>query len=62
MLRIVLSVFATCALLASARAGDAAAAPRMIADVSYLAPDRAEKLDLYLPAAPTKGTLSRALV
>ena len=62
MLRIVFSVFATCAFLALARAGDAAGAPRMVADVSYLAPDRAEKLDLYLPAAPTKGTLSRAVV
>ena len=62
MLRIVLTVFATCALLALARAGEAAAAPRMVADVSYLAPDRAEKLDLYLPATPAKGALSRAVV
>jgi len=31
-------------------------------DVSYLAPDRTEKLDLYLPAEPVAGKLSPALV
>ncbi len=31
------------------------AAARMVADVAYLAPDRAEKLDLYLPATPVPG-------
>lgn len=32
-----------------------AAPARMVANVAYLAPDRAEKLDLYLPATPAQG-------
>ncbi len=36
---------------------------RMVANVPYLAPDRAEKLDLYLPATPAPGApLSPAVV
>lgn len=47
----------------AARAAESvAAAPRMIPDLAYLAPDRAEKLDLYLPVAPAKGKLSPAVV
>jgi acetyl esterase/lipase len=47
----------------AARAAESvAAAPRMIPDLAYLAPDRAEKLVLYLPVAPAKGKLSPAVV
>lgn len=47
----------------AARAAEAVAAvPRMIPDLAYLAPDRAEKLDLYLPVAPAKGKRSPAVV
>lgn len=47
----------------AARAAESVAAvPRMLPDLAYLAPDRAEKLDLYLPVAPTKGKLSPAVV
>jgi acetyl esterase/lipase len=35
---------------------------RVLSDVSYLASDRTEKLDLYQPAAPAEGKLSPALV
>ena len=45
--------------------GSAAAAepaPRVTTEVAFLAPDRAEKLDLYLPAPPAAGQLSPALV
>ena len=50
-------------LCVAARAAESvAAAPRMIPDLAYLAPDRAEKLDLYLPVAPAKGKLSPAVV
>lgn len=37
-------------------------APRVTTDVAYLAPDRKEKLDLYLPTPPPAGKLSPALV
>ena len=37
-------------------------APRVIKDVAFLASDRAEKLDVYLPAAPAEGKLSPAVV
>jgi acetyl esterase/lipase len=40
----------------------AESAVRITADVAFLASDRVEKLDLYLPAQPPKGTLSPALV
>lgn len=40
----------------------AESAVRITTDVAFLAPDRAEKLDLYLPVQPPKGTLSPALV
>ena len=47
----------------AARAAESVAAvPRMLPDLAYLAPDRAEKLDLYLPVAPAKGKLSPAVV
>jgi len=35
---------------------------RVTRDVAFLAPDRKEKLDLYLPAEPAVGNLSPALV
>jgi acetyl esterase/lipase len=40
----------------------AESAPRVLKDVSFLAPDRAEKLDVYLPAALPAGTLAPAVV
>lgn len=40
----------------------AAADVRVIPEVAFLAPDRAEKLDVYLPATPPAGRLSPALV
>lgn len=46
----------------AARAAEPAAAPRMVADVTYLAPERPEKLDLYLPATPADGKLSPGFV
>lgn len=49
-------------VFAAALAAEPAAAPRVVADVAYLAPDRAEKLDLYLPAPPAAGKLSPAVV
>lgn len=45
-----------------ARAAETVATARMVADVTYLTPDRAEKLDLYLPVPPTDGKLSPAVV
>jgi acetyl esterase/lipase len=38
------------------------AAPKVIKDVAFLAPGRAEKLDVYLPAPPPAGKLSPAVV
>jgi acetyl esterase/lipase len=38
------------------------AAPRVELDVTFLTPDRKEKLDLYLPAPPPAGKLSPAVV
>lgn len=46
--------------LSFARAADPS--PRVMVDVAYLPPDRAEKLDLYLPTPPPAGKLSPALV
>ena len=40
----------------------AAAAPKVIKDVAFLAPGRAEKLDVYLPPPPPAGKLSPAVV
>lgn len=48
----------TLALLGAARAGEI----RFIADVPFLAPDRTEKLDLFLPAPPPDGKISPAVV
>ena len=42
--------------------GAAESAPRVLKDVTFLAPDRAEKLDVYLPAALPQGTLAPAVV
>jgi acetyl esterase/lipase len=36
--------------------------PRVTTDLPFLAPDRAEKLDIYLPDTPPMGTLSPAVV
>jgi len=38
------------------------AAPRIERDVAFLAPGRAEKLDIYFPAPPAAGKLSPAVV
>lgn len=49
--------------LALARAdGGAALSSRELPDVAFLAPDRKEKLDLYLPTEPAAGTGSPAVV
>ena len=45
-----------------ASAAETGTMARVITDVVYLAPTRAEKLDLYLPAPPAEGMLSPALV
>jgi acetyl esterase/lipase len=37
-------------------------APRVTTDLAFLAPERTEKLDLYLPEPPAAGKLSPALV
>jgi acetyl esterase/lipase len=44
------------------RAAEKVATARMVVDVTYLAPDRADKLDLYLPVPPAQGKLSPAVV
>ncbi|NBQ59169.1 MAG: alpha/beta hydrolase [Opitutaceae bacterium] len=36
--------------------------PRVLKDLTFLAPNRAEKLDVYLPATLTAGTLAPAVV
>lgn len=53
-----------CLLAASAvsLANAAESALRVTKDLAFLAPDRAEKLDLYLPADPPPGKRSPALV
>jgi acetyl esterase/lipase len=51
-------LFAIC--LVSLRGADPAV--RVTHDVTYLAADRVEKLDLYLPATPAAGKLSPAVV
>ena len=38
------------------------AAPTVIKDVGFLAPGRAEKLDVYLPSSPPEGKLRPAIV
>jgi acetyl esterase/lipase len=50
------------ALFAALPAHAADANIRVISDVAYLEPGRSEKLDLYLPATPSPGTLSPAFV
>ena len=62
MPRFPVSVASALAWLTAALAAEPASAPRVVADVTYLAPDRAEKLDLYLPAPPAKGKRSPAVV
>src|SRR6185369_7588511 len=48
------------AAFASLRAAESSV--RVTPNLAYLAPDRAEKLDLYLPAPPPAGKLSPAVV
>ena len=43
-------------------AAAAETAPKIVKDVTFLTPDRAEKLDLYLPAPPAPGRSSPAVV
>lgn len=57
-----LTGFASIFAAESATASAVPAAPRVTLDVTYLAPDRKEKLDLYLPAPPAVGKLSPAVV
>lgn len=59
--RLIFVALATAVVIA-ARAAEPAAAPRVVADVPYLAPERPEKLDLYLPVAPADGKLSPGFV
>jgi acetyl esterase/lipase len=49
-------------LLSVAACAAAESAVRVTKDVAFLAPERAEKLDLYLPAPPPTGQRSPALV
>ena len=49
-------------IAASWAAEPGSAASRFVPAISDLAAERAEKLDLSLPAAPTTGKLSRAVV
>ena len=49
-------------IFAGTAAAAAESALRITTDVVFLAPDRAQKLDLYLPAPPADGKLSPALV
>lgn len=63
MLRSLLSGFVSLLVVAASLGAEpAAAAPRVVVDVAYLAAGRAEKLDLYLPAPPVAGKLSPAVV
>ncbi len=50
------------AAVAMARAVEPAAAPQVLADITYLAPERPEKLDIYLPVAPAGGKRSPGFV
>ena len=54
--------FCRTALVAVSLAHAAESAVRVTKDIAFLSPDRAEKLDLYLPADPPAGKLSPALV
>ena len=57
------SLLSACLLLSFfAALRGAESSVRVTTDLVYLAPDRAEKLDLYLPAAPAAGKLSPAVV
>ncbi len=53
-----------CALVALAgrAAGQGAVAVRVVSEVPFLAPERTEKLDVYLPAPTANGKLSPAFV
>ncbi len=57
-------IFLCGAVLVTATLGAAEPAPeaRVLTDVTYLAPDRKEKLDVYLPSPPPAGKLSPAVV
>jgi acetyl esterase/lipase len=55
-------LFVFFALLGVLRISAAAADDRVTTDLPFLAPDRKEKLDLYLPVPPPAGKLSPALV
>lgn len=55
-------VFALFSLLLIPSVRAAASAPRIVKDVAFLAADRAEKLDLYLPTPLPAGTLAPAVV
>ncbi|MGH7959512.1 MAG: hypothetical protein ACREH8_21230 [Opitutaceae bacterium] len=56
----VLAIIAVCGGLASGQAAEPGV--RVVTNVEYLSPGRAEKLDLYLPDAAANGTLSPAFV
>ncbi len=62
VLKIALPYSFLVALFTATFAPAANAGIRVIANVAYLEPGRTEKLDLYLPTTPPKGTLSPALV
>ena len=53
---------AVVALRVAGLAASAEGEVRITTDLPFLAPDRAEKLDLYLPAPPAAGKLSPAVV
>ncbi len=65
LIALLLCSFAHAALLAAADPRPLPPAPEGVVieqNVSYLAPDRAEKLDLYLPAGRNKSVRSPAVV
>ncbi|MCX6951917.1 MAG: alpha/beta hydrolase, partial [Verrucomicrobia bacterium] len=62
MPRFITSLCATLVFVAVALAAEPVAAVRVVPDVTYLAPERAEKLDLYLPVPPAAGKLSPGIV
>jgi acetyl esterase/lipase len=61
-LRALVTSFSLLAASPAHAAQPAAASPRVLTNVTFLAPDRAEKLDVYLPAARRDGQRTPAIV
>ena len=60
-LRLLFIAVVSCAC-SCVKVGAAEPSPRVTTDLPFLAPDRAEKLDLYLPETPPAGKFSPAVV